>query len=210
MEVAMPEFVPIDLDNVPDIGSKAVSFAESAGNQPVDLRPSAGLLAKIRSGQIQVPGTLAELTNADTLIYSLSVNAAASLGIPLGKIQMEGKVTVFVQDFAQYEEIIDGVQKVRYGITIRYAVAFRQLAGSFNISTMPAIAAAAQLNFAEATAKFSVLGMTSARIVKAIPVVPKLDVEAYTLFAQSMKDIKDLIFESDTVIKPAVLAVLAN
>lgn len=176
----------------------------------VDLTPSESLLAKIRSGEIKLPTKVQELTQIKTLTYSLSAKAALQLGIPLGDMSADGSTSVFVQDYAQYRELAEGAQKVLAGIAIRYAIAFRQLGGTFKLSGLPMIAAAVQLNFAQASAKFDVLGMSSPRITELVPVVSQLDVEAYAKYAEALNAIKALIWDEKTYVEPVILAVVGE
>lgn len=173
----------------------------------VDLSPSEPLLAKIQSGAVALPKTVRELNRTNTFTYSLSAQAAVELGIPLGSMNVDGSTSVFVQDYAQYRELAEGAQKVLVGVAVRYSIAFRQLGGNFKLSGLPMIAAAVQLNFAQSSARFEVLGMSSPRIAELVPVVSQMDVEAYAKYAEALQAIKALIWDEETSVEPTILAV---
>lgn len=201
----MSELLPIASSDVLDELLGATKSLETT--TVVDLSPSESLLAKIQSGAVALPKTLKELNRTNTFTYSLSAQAALKLGIPLGDMSADGSTSVFVQDYAQYRELAEGAQKVLAGVAVRYSIAFRQLGGSFKLSGLPMIAAAVQLNFAQASARFEVLGMSSPRIAELVPVVSQMDVEAYAKYAEALQAIKALIWDEETSVEPTILAV---
>ena len=65
----------------------------------------------------------------------------------------------------------------------------------------------ASVYFAQASARFDVIGATSQKITALVPSVSQLDVEAYGIFATALAEIKKLLWETGTFIKPTILAV---
>ncbi len=204
----MAQLLPLYPNVVDRLLRRATSRAESTGR--VDLSPSVSLLTRLQSGEIKKPTTLKELIHIQTLTYSVSAAAAVELGFPLGSLKVDGSTSVFIQDFAQYRELIEGHQRVLIGVAIRYGIAFRKLDGKLNLNSLAMIAAAAQLNLAETSAKFDVMGMSSPQISDLVPALPQLDVDAYVKYSAALQAIKRLMGAPDTYIEPMVLAVYAD
>lgn len=174
----------------------------------IDLSKSEDLISRVHS--MTPPKTLQELDTADSFTSVLSVDAAAALKIPFGT--MEGKFSrkIFVQDYLHYTDLQDQGQKIRWGVGIRWIVNIKQLDGKAEISSLPYVAASAQLGYVQAEARFQVLGLNSPEIVKKTPAPLPLNTETFSEMNGALKDIKSLIWDSNTLVKPKILAVLGQ
>ncbi len=156
------------------------------------------------------PATLNDLTNEDTFVSLLSVEAAASLGIPFGSAESKTARRIVVQEYAKYRDIMEGTTAVRWGVGVRWIVNVKILNTEAKISSVPMVAASAQVGFVEATARFQVLGIASPEVTKAIPAPTDLNTETYVELKQALLKIKALIYEQATTIRPQVLAITAD
>jgi hypothetical protein len=176
--------------------------------QVVDLSSSAELLMNIQEGKIAIPKTLGELNEHKIFTNTVEAKVALDLGIPLvGGFKADGSTSVFVQDYANYCEVVFGQTTLIMGVTIRYKIAFRVLDASAQVQNLPCITASAQLGFVQAEAQFEVRGVTSYDIAQAIPVITKLDVEAYTTYSDALKTIKKLMWEKDAIFSPVPIII---
>ena len=201
----MIKLLPVNID----IGQL---FARAKGTtreskRVVNISPSIALLERIQNGTLKLPSGPKELNHENVLFHQMSVSAAIELGIPVGDFKEDGNSSVVVQDYAKYRELADGGARLLVGVAVRYSVAFQSLNTAFRINSVPAIAAAIQLNIATASARFEVLGMGSSKITSLIPIVDKLDVEKYALYAEAQKAIKALVWDAETYVEPVPLAV---
>ncbi len=195
------EFIPLgssdlDVDNV----KKAVDFSLSAN-----------LFNSVVENSINVPKTLNELTSEDVFTSRLSVDAALELRLPIGG-DIESKVSrrIFIQEYSKFKDIVEGTQKVRYGVGIRWIVNIKIIDSKASITQLPFIAASVQFGYAEASARFQVIGLSSAEITNLLPVPQALNIDSYGDMFKAFENIKKQIYSQNTIVTPEILSVLGE
>jgi hypothetical protein len=168
------------------------------------------IFSDIDDGKINIPSSLAELTNAKTETVKLSVDAALKLQIPIGNTDNKLARTIFIQEFKQYKEITKNNEFVHYGISIRWIINIQKLNASANTTSLPMIAASGQLNYVNASARFEVNGISSREITALIPAPKDFTTETYAEFNEAFMKIKAKIWDNDVKITPKVLGIYAN
>jgi hypothetical protein len=176
----------------------------------VDLSLSRGLAIKILDSDDQYPKNIKDLTSENIFTSILSVDAAAELKIPFGDASGKFSRRIFIMEYLKYVDMEKEGGKVRYGVGIRAVSNFKLLSGKAKTSSLPFIAASAELGFIEATLSFDVLGLQSQKITDAIPSPSRLDVETYTLIGKAFDKIKKLVWDNDTIVSPRILSVMGS
>jgi hypothetical protein len=168
------------------------------------------IFSDIEDGKINIPSSLAELTNAKTETVKLSVDAALKLQIPIGNTDNKLSRTIFIQEFKQYKEIVKNNEIVHYGISIRWIINIQKLNASANTTSLPMIAASGQFNYVNASARFEVNGISSREITALIPAPKDFTTETYGEFNEAFMKIKAKIWDADVLITPKILGIYAN
>lgn len=197
-------------DYIPLSGT-TLDFISQSGNcrSLIDIQDPS-IFTDIEDGKIEIPTSLAELTNAKTETVKLSVDAALKLQIPIGSTENKLSRTIFIQEFKQYKEIIKNQEIVHFGISIRWIINIQKLNASANITSLPMIAASGQFNYVNASARFEVNGISSREIIALIPAPKDFTTETYAEFNEAFMKIKDKIWDENVTITPKILGIYAN
>jgi len=175
----------------------------------VDLSLSGDLASRVLKKSVPTP-TADELTRVDVSTTQLTVDAAIALNIPIGEISAKYSRRVFIQEYIKFTDIEDGEQKVRYGVGIRWVLNVQLGEGGAKMTSIPIIAASVEMGYAQATALFQVIGLSSPKIDAAIAAPSRLTLDSYYEMNQSFLDIKALVNDPGTKISPQILAVLGE
>jgi len=171
-----------------------------------DISKSKSLIDEIKNNQLSPTEDLSELTSEATFTHQLDLKAALSLNIPLGNIDTNSQWQVMIQEYSKYKDISSNDNVLRWGISIRWIVNFKSINVNANLSSLPLIAASAQLGLAQAEARFEVRGISSEKITNLIPASCELKVDTYAEMNKSLVEIKNLIYDQNTIIRPQILA----
>jgi len=154
------------------------------------------------------PTGLRDLPNTDTFTSVMSVDLAAAVGIPLyGSVDAKFSRRIYIQEFLRFVDDESSTPKKRYAVGVRWVVNVKILNASVKISSLPFISASAQVGDVEASARFQIIGLNSAKINQAIPVPADLNVETYVVMQDAFKKIKDLVDDAGTIVTPQVVAI---
>jgi hypothetical protein len=176
----------------------------------IDLSASEKLITEIRKGTVKVPTKLTDLPRQNTFTSTMSLDVAASLGIPVGSTDTKYSRRIFIQEYLKYLDIKKAKQTVRWGIGVRWVVNYKMLDVQAKTTSIALIAASAQVGSIEAEARFQVIGIDSAEITAAIPAPVNLSVDTYVVLNDAFMKIKGLIWGSNTTVTPQILAVLGE
>lgn len=176
----------------------------------VDTSPSDKLVKKISQKEVTPPTSLQDLFSEDVFTSQLSVNAATELKIPFGAVDNKFSRKIFIQEYAKFIDIKEGAQSVRWGVSIRWIVNLKINNASAQISSLPMVAASAQVGYINASARFQVIGLSSSKITTLMPSPAELTIDTYVEMKNAFSSIKALIHDSTTIVKPQILSVLAE
>ena len=176
----------------------------------VDISLSKELAFQIMDSADRYPQDIRDLTSENIFTSLLSIDAAAELKIPFGEASGKFSRRIFIMEYLKYVDIEEAGEQVRYGVGVRAVSNFKLRIGKAKISSLPFIAASAELGFVEATLRFDVLGLQSPKITNIIPTPSRLGVETYTLIGKAFTEIKKLVWDSETIVSPRILSVLGN
>ncbi|HEX2205834.1 MAG TPA: hypothetical protein VHG91_21145 [Longimicrobium sp.] len=195
------QFLPVNIDRV--------SIASL--DDVLDLSRTAGLVERIRTGAITPPQGLNDLNREDSNVSELTVDLAAELGLLYGSTGSKANRRIFVQDYSKYVDFEEEQQKVRWGVALRFIIDVTVTDSKANLSGIPAITASAEFRFASASARFQVIGLSSADISKTVPVPTSLNVEAHGEYNAALNRIKnEYMYAQGTVVRPSILAIFAE
>lgn len=195
------QYLPVNIDRV--------SLANL--DQVLDLSRTAELVERIRTGDVDPPRGLDDLNREDSNVAELSVDLAAELGLLYGGIGVRTNRRIFVQDYSKYMDFEEGQQRVRWGVALRFIIDVTVTDTKADLSGIPAITASAEFNLARASARFQVIGLSSADISKAVPVPASLNVEAHGEYNSALNRIKnEFMYAKSTVVQPGILAIFAE
>ena len=142
----------------------------------VDISLSKELAFQIMDSADRYPQDIRDLTSENIFTSLLSIDAAAELKIPFGEASGKFSRRIFIMEYLKYVDIEEAGEQVRYGVGVRAVSNFKLLSGKAKISSLPFIAASAELGFVEATLRFDVLGLQSPKITNIIPSPSRLGV----------------------------------
>jgi hypothetical protein len=179
-------------------------------SQAIDTSAGESILKKIAANDIIVPSSINDLFNEDVFTSQLSINVATQLKIPFGASDNSLSRKIFIQEYAKFKDINVDEKYVRWGVSIRWIINIKIINTSAEISSLPMVAAAAQVGYINATARFQVVGLNSSKITSLIPAPAELNIETYMEMKNAFSSIKALIHDSSTSVKPQILSVLAE
>jgi len=175
----------------------------------VDLTKSKNLVEKVSQNKVKLPAKLEELEKEDSFTSTLSFNAAVELNLPIASLKSTSHQHVVVQDYLRYSDIIDGDQQIRWGVGVRWTINFSTVNAEANVSSVPMIVASAQFGLVRAEARFTVLGLSSQEITNITPTPTSLDADSYAEYSNALSDIKNLMWDHNTLVQPQVIGLLA-
>lgn len=201
-----PRFLPVGQTLAQAAGDKTYSEALQPLRQLVDLSSAEQTLRDIHDNRIATPTTLQELPYQHTFTSTLSVDLAVALGIPVGDVDARMSRRVFVQEYLKYAKI----DSLRWGIGIRWLVNYKTVDAQAKTSSIALVAASAQFGFVQAEARFEVIGVDSARITELVAAPVQLDVETYQQMNDAFVNIKKLVWDAATIVRPQMVGVMAT
>jgi hypothetical protein len=159
--------------------------------------------------EVDKPPALADLTEASTRSYDLTVSAAAELQIPIAGSGSGGfNRRVIVLERAAFKKIepkgaADSEKHIGYAI--RLCVTVNKWEASAKVS-LPFLAASAQLGTIEAQWILQVIGLVGKAIDAAILPPTELSVETFFIAKQSLEKLIAAINDPGTVLRPQLIA----
>jgi hypothetical protein len=186
--------------------NKMATYASSeASTSPVSNPPG-----------VTCPADLAGLTDGfKQFTYSLNRSAAASLNI-YGAASLNASDRVVLYQFMFYKDIVDGSGKsvARCGAGISLALKVSNFEGKFSTS-LPFLAATAQLQQAEVAYDLGTFGMSGAGVNAAIPTASRVgtfNADAYAALLQAIDGIQKAAATNmpPVVVTPRLVAIASD
>lgn len=161
---------------------------------------------KIEKGLITKPVKLSDLNSIDNSTQVYTIDQAAQLGLSFGMADAKYNRRIYVKNFIQYKEIVEGNIKVWYGIGIKWIVNVKIFDTNAKLSGIPAIAASTDSRSVEAQSRFQVYGLANNKITMIAQSVPaELNLENYGAMYAAFEKITELIGDKDTLVTPIVV-----
>jgi hypothetical protein len=170
-----------------------------------DVHAAAGL-GPAASGPA-VP-TTDQLDNWSQEAYSLSVNAAANLGFPVGNITASYQRDALMFGSSRWLDVVDGEHTYRFGVALRAIVVISDIKGSGAL-TLPVVAAKVELENARASAQLLVRGYKGSSLGGLLPSWQTFGVDSYGQYMLAITALQKQIMEDAGNIQPELLATTA-
>jgi hypothetical protein len=137
--------------------------------------------------------------------YSLDVNAATSLGFPVGNLTANYKRQALMFGSSRWRDITANGQSYRFGVALRAIIVVSEdkVGGAL---TLPVLAAKVELEGARATAQLLVRGYKSSQLATRLPNWQSFGVDSYAQYMKAVSDIQQLILSDESGIQPELLA----
>lgn len=150
-----------------------------AAAEHVEAKTSLGLAERIREEGYEAPEGEELLPDWTFRFRNFSVDAATELGLFFGSTEAKSLRRLVVYEWLKYRDIEEGDQKVRWGVAIRVRLNVKKLSARAEISNIFSLAASAHANLVNTTAEIENLGVSSAEVEAAIPVINALTMESF-------------------------------
>lgn len=213
-EQGQAQAIPV-LRNIPAVNFPATKPAPTIDKERLRVGEVAVSETKLDSAIMALnttkdrPTNLKDLTGGYRLFqYQLNLDAAIKLNLIAAGAKLDGAEKVFVHDFIFYKDGEDEHgQPIRWGSGVRLIIQARNLGGSANFSSLPAIAASAEFRFAETTVDLRTIGISGPKIVAAVPKAAAYDVATHVAYMKAVDAIVAAATDPVTVVTPEVVTV---
>jgi len=158
------------------------------------------------------PTDLNGLTDGfESFNFSMTMSAAAKLGIPFLNISGTGDKRVFIQDFMFYKNSTDGCgNPVKWGAGVRVVISARSLTGSAAFTSLPAVAASTEFRYAESAYRLQTIGISGPKIDAAVPPAGSYDIEKHVALMKAIDDIRKVARDATTIVTPALITLVVQ
>jgi len=165
-----------------------------------DAHVAAGLAAPV----VERPGAN-DLDNWAQEAYSLDVNAATTLGFPVGNLSAGYKRQALMFGASRWKDVTTDEYTYRFGVALRAIVVVSEIQGSAAL-TLPIVAAKVELEDARATAQLLVRGYKGNKLARALPCWQTFGVDSYADYMKAVSNIQELILNDPENVEPELLA----
>ncbi len=149
-----------------------------------------------------------ELDNWAQEAYSLSVNAAASLGFPVGNVTATFQRDALMFGASRWIDVVSGEHTYRFGVALRAIVVVSEIKGNGAL-TLPVVAAKVELEGARASAQLLVRGYKGNAMGGLLPAWQTFGVDSYGQYMTAISALQKQIMEDAGNIQPELLATSA-
>lgn len=170
-----------------------------------DVHAAAGLDPS--ANEPAVP-TADQLDNWSQEAYSLSVNAAANLGFPVGNITASYQRDALMFGSSRWIDVASGEHTYRFGVALRAIVVISDIKGGGAL-TLPVVAAKVELEGARASAQLLVRGYKGSALGEMLPAWQTFGVDSYGQYMLAISALQKQIMEDAGNIQPELLATTA-
>lgn len=146
-----------------------------------------------------------QLDNWSQESYNLTIDAAASLGFPVGNVSAQYKSQALLFGSSRWRDITQGTNSYRFGVALRAIVVVTDIKGSGGL-TLPVVAAKVEIEGARATAQLLVRGYKGNKLGETLPAWQSFGVDSYHDYMSAVSKIQSLIMEDEAGIEPELLA----
>jgi hypothetical protein len=155
----------------------------------------------------RIPTSIDQLGDAKSDCYSLSLNSAMELGIPIiGSMSGSYERKVVILEAAAHKPIKIKGTKYKYGWAVRINVTVKNIKGEVK-AALPWLAASAELGLMEAQWGIYVTGLTGNKVRSAMVNPRELNVQSYVEATQSMAEIVAAVNHRSTKFIPALIGI---
>jgi hypothetical protein len=152
--------------------------------------------------------TADQLDNWSQEAYSLSVNAAANLGFPVGNITASYQRDALMFGSSRWIDVASGEHTYRFGVALRAIVVISDIKGGGAL-TLPVVAAKVELEGARASAQLLVRGYKGSTLGEMLPAWQTFGVDSYGQYMLAISALQKQIMADAGNIQPELLATTA-
>lgn len=164
----------------------------------------------VERAKVPLPKTLNELPQMRTYEKHLTHDQAIHYGVSGASIAGKTKYSYLIQLFVQYVNLPISGHLIPVGVGLCWTARLTEIKLKVNVSTMAAVAAAAELGLTDASWEFDTIGLVSDKIRQLLPTNPKLSVNCYVELANALANIKATIGKQDVTITPQILTIVPD
>lgn len=204
--------IPIDIKNFnKSISDKSLTGLIELSSMEVATSTLAQTLKTEADCQVAQPKNLSDLVGGWTIFFHhLNLESAAKVGIiSIGEVQTNMGKEVYVYEQMNYKDV-DNCKggMITYGAGVRLTILAKKLNASADLSSLGAIAAAAEVNMAEVTVSMKTIGLSGPDINAAIPPAGSYNVEKHVQYLQAIDNIKSAVNKGTTVVTPQIISLV--
>lgn len=182
----MASFVPVNL---------SVSDVHNMAGLPIgDALPE----------ELKNPPTATDLSSWQQEQYSLDVNAAASLGFPMGSLDVKYRHQVLMFGSSRWKDVTAGQNSYRFGVALRAMIVVTDITGSAAL-TVPIVAAKVETGDVTATAQLLIRGYRGKSLADEMPAWQSFNVSAFSDYMKSISQMQKQVEGDEANIVPELI-----
>jgi hypothetical protein len=136
----------------------------------------------------------------------LDITGSISIQAPIVTASANGEKYQVIYSFKKFTDIDSANIRFQVGVEVRLTASFTTLKGALNLS-LSGIGAAASAGKLSGSMTLSLLGASLPKIGEAFTATSSITAESIEKALQQISTLKSMIFESDAIISPYVIAI---
>lgn len=189
--------------------SKLLTYKSDAENE-LFLKAFEKNASELVNCVLTPPSNIATLTGGYQIFdYHLTSDQAYKLGvIGVGEASSSIGKEIYIYDHMYYKNDKDCLgHAITYGAGVRLIVTVKQINANVNLNGLGAIAASAEMKFAEVTVSFKTIGLSGKPINDAVPSSGAYNIEKHVEYLNAINLIRSKINDPATVVTPEIISV---
>ncbi len=170
-----------------------------------DIHNAAGLpIGEDLPTELKSPPAAGDLASWEQEQYSLDVNAAASLGFPVGSLDVSLRHQVLMFGSSRWKDVTAAQNSYRFGVALRALIIVTDIKASGAL-TVPIVAAKVETGDVTATAQLLVRGYRGKSLADEMPPWQSFDVAAYGDYMKCISQMQKQVEGDEPNIVPELI-----